>query len=495
MNRRNIIRGIMHIPLFCAVLAFSLVALFGCSGCSTKPEEGSLRGSVELVDTGDASAYIPSDNSGVAVALYATTELDTTIVRINGQYPQAGFILDQQTEFDHRTAELVSHTVSDAQGVYNLHDVPVGVYTLVFLREGYDVTYLHNVSIRNQEITVIENQQICNTHDIAGYYSSDFTFESGRSYMVTDDVYFTAETNIEPGARIYVNPSMSIKFYGIVTSQDISQSVDPWHIASSTSLYQINSVPVDSMGYFSNLVLYANNSILQGGVIRYIRDGIAVLSHNNTIGYIDLSHAGSGITFNNVPGKIRNMNFRYIASTAVQGLSLVDSLEVSKCIIYKATDGIIPNVGGGFVIEDNYLIGNEHAVYPHDCNGIIQHNVFESNIYDIRQMLASCIISYNEFMSNKYTCIIPRRYALVNNNNFYSTARYFINIRGTSGSNWTFVNEDLDAKQNYWGVQDIDLYLLDATDNPDFPNAECPHYILYLPKRTYPVQNAGIRPM
>ena len=103
-NKFSILHSPFSIPqlflhfVFCILLSFTL---FSCS-TSTKPETGSLSGKVILVnDTGDP-ALDPVDYSGITVALYNLAYLDTTIVRINNQYPQIGVHINQETEFDHR---------------------------------------------------------------------------------------------------------------------------------------------------------------------------------------------------------------------------------------------------------------------------------------------------------------------------------------------------------------------------------------------------------
>jgi hypothetical protein len=59
--------------------------------------------------------------------------------------------------------------------------------------------------------------------------------------------------------------------------------------------------------------------------------------------------------------------------------------------------------------------------------------------------------------------------------------------------NNSLVNGDLDATNNYWAVADVNAYILDGTDNPDYPDSPCPYFVIFIPKRASPVPEAGIQ--
>jgi hypothetical protein len=50
------------------------------------------------------------------------------------------------------------------------------------------------------------------------------------------------------------------------------------------------------------------------------------------------------------------------------------------------------------------------------------------------------------------------------------------------------VSTDVNATNNYWGVEEVSQYLADAEDDP-----RCPYHIIYLPKLTQPARDAGIQ--
>ena len=77
------------------ILSLSLA----CSKHPTAPDTFSLAGTVHLEGQ--------EDHSGVTVALYNLVEPDTAVVRLQKEFPFVGVPISQQTEFDHRLAELV----------------------------------------------------------------------------------------------------------------------------------------------------------------------------------------------------------------------------------------------------------------------------------------------------------------------------------------------------------------------------------------------------
>jgi hypothetical protein len=70
------------------------------AGVCTKNPTSSLTGTL----TGTVKLEGQRDHSGVTVALYELAELDTSIVRLNQEYPNVAFPIFQVTEFDHRLA-------------------------------------------------------------------------------------------------------------------------------------------------------------------------------------------------------------------------------------------------------------------------------------------------------------------------------------------------------------------------------------------------------
>src|SRR3990172_1761494 len=97
--------------LFLTILSIAI----SCSKTPISPDSFSLSGTVHL--EGQA------DHSGVTVALYNLVEPDTAVVRLQKEIPFVGVPISQQTEFDHRLAEAVYTTNTEADGsfYFSLH--------------------------------------------------------------------------------------------------------------------------------------------------------------------------------------------------------------------------------------------------------------------------------------------------------------------------------------------------------------------------------------
>ena len=108
-----------------------LILAFLCNSCSTNANKGTISGTVMLVNDSDNPSFNPVDYAGVTVALYKTAVLDTTLVRINQQYPQIGVQITQETEFDHRNFNPLKVVTTDAEGKFIFPSLTAGTYNLV----------------------------------------------------------------------------------------------------------------------------------------------------------------------------------------------------------------------------------------------------------------------------------------------------------------------------------------------------------------------------
>jgi len=94
-------------PFFTAIIFIPLYILL-LNSCTTEPQTGSLTGTVNLEGE--------TDHSGITLGIYELVTLDTTITRINNEYPHIGIKISQYTEFDHRFGNLTKYTQTDANG-------------------------------------------------------------------------------------------------------------------------------------------------------------------------------------------------------------------------------------------------------------------------------------------------------------------------------------------------------------------------------------------
>ena len=136
-------------PLSLFTVGILLVLFMLITSCdkSTSSKTGSLSGKVILVnDTGDV-AMNPEDMSGITVALYLPSLLDSTICRINNEHGHIGIELNQENSFDHIQETPWRETTAGSDGSFSFKDVKLGTYNLVARKEGWGEVYRTGVQI------------------------------------------------------------------------------------------------------------------------------------------------------------------------------------------------------------------------------------------------------------------------------------------------------------------------------------------------------------
>jgi hypothetical protein len=228
--------------------------------------------------------------------------------------------------------------------------------------------------------------------------------------------------------------------------------------------------------------------------VRYGSNGLATININSTdIHYLILRDCGTAITIN--AGNINagyvvcfNCNANGILYTSNVGENF--SVAIEKCMICNISQkGISIEKAGNYNINNCYFNNNNYSIDIRYCSGIVEYNEFNLSNYYI-YYYKNCFnneIHYNNFC-NSLMGIRPRNNINnINNNNFYGPTQYYIYILHNLDP-YCFVSSDVNAINNYWAVEDIDYYLADAEDDP-----RCPYHIIYLPKLSNPVKNAGIQ--
>jgi len=472
------------------LLLLITILLLSCSS-GTEPEKtGSISGTVQLVDDGKSLSL---DYSGLKVAVYKPATLDSTIVRINNEYPGIGVIISQETEFDHRLQNPIATATTDASGAYNVSGLSGGVYNVVFLKDGWTVKYLYSVSVPGGGTTALGQMQIKPAISLTESFYSSMEFESDRTYIVNNTMSIVGSASIQRGARIYLNNGSVMKFYSGLDVTGGSDNGNYWWMDTAFNLYSATGVVIDSLQYAGGMSLYGGNTQLSYGLIR--RTNYAITTFDGTFSFqdMDVCYFNTGYSLNNSGAILSKVQLRNGSTIGLQALSTSDTLTINKCLVYNTADGVVAYTAGGYSVRDSYFIANVNAVYPQNCSGVVEHNNFYQNTYDIRQYNAQSTISYNNFFHTRNTTLLPRNYALIRNNNFYKSDVFFINIRGGNVNTYSIVQADLDAKENYWAVSNIDPFILDKLDNANYPGTECIFQVNYLPKKYSMVVDAGIR--
>ncbi|PKN73283.1 MAG: hypothetical protein CVU50_03040 [Candidatus Cloacimonetes bacterium HGW-Cloacimonetes-3] len=474
------------------ILLMCLTLLISSCNKPTENQNVSISGSVTLINDSNDPTLNPLDFSGVTVALYDQAILDTTIVRINHDYQNIGVQISQETEFDHRYQSPIAVTTTTSDGKYVLNNIPVGIYNMVFFKQRWSIVYKYNVNAQRQNgSNNMGAEEIFPAEEVSGFVNSAFTFQDNRTYFIANDTSFLDQAIFQTGSVIMVNSGVSVTFYDTVTTINGETNQKFWRICSSYNAYSSETTQLSSANYFNSVSYRGDNVSINNGLFRHVSNGIIIAAQNAHVHDIDLKDFDSGVLFDNSQCSIDKVNIRSGNIRGIQALSIDDSLSISNSIIYKNSDGLIIYTGGGFLVSNTFFYDNETAIRPENCTGVIQNNNFELNSVDILQYLSNCQILKNNFYFSKGLSIRPRSFALINYNNFYKTGQYFINIRRLDGSH-TYVQANVDAKQNYWNVTNIDDYILDASDNVNYPGQECPYFVITTNRLSNPNTSAGI---
>lgn len=475
-------------------LVLTALLLMGCS-CSTKPKTGSLSGLVALVNDTQNSDFDTADFGGVTIALYEPAVLDSFLVRMNGAHPQIGVPLSQETDFDHRRQNPVKSTLSDATGQYSITELDPGDYVLSLMKEDWGFRYVFQVEIREGEEYHVGDVELFPARTLDAFITEDYTLESDHSYYIPGVTSFIGNVAIEPRARVYVDPSGSVKFYAAVETPLVRSMNDAWLFTTAEGMYSTVQVPLGLDAYFSSVEFLNSPVNIQNGIFQHVSNTVSLNTPYSQIDNVIIRYFGGGLSLSQGYANISNL---IVANGSGNGIQIssnsTELTRISNCIISKANTGIRINTLGTFDIYNNYFHDNFKALIPSICTGSITHNAFDQNDYDIYQELIPdpVNISYNNFYLSQAWGILPHRQAIINNNNFYRTNGYFVWNRGAGVHN-SYSSSDIDATNNYWGTPDIDQYIMDAGDNADYPNAPCSYYVIYLPKRSSVVPNAGIQ--
>ena len=478
--------------LFMFLILLSMLLL----SCNTKLKTGSLSGAVSLInDTGDA-IFDPVDFSGVTIALYHPAKLDTTLVRIINEYPQIGVHISQETQFDHRNFQPLITTISDQNGSFLIPDIDPGKYIVAVLKEQWGIKYIFNVEVQEGDIFDLNQISLYPSTTYSAYIVDDTTFKSDHSYFVPTDATFIGSVSIEARAQIFVSSNCRVKFYGDVTTPVTTDMADAWKFITAKGIYSTTFTELGVDDYYTSIDFYGDQASIHSGIFRYSGSAISTICEQSDISRLIIQYCGAGLSISQGVATIADV---IVTDCVNHGINVnsqsIDQTQISSSIITSMNNrGVTLSIPGTYIIDNCYFDSNYEAIKASNCSGTITHNVFNMNMVDIitYQVMIPTNISYNNFYNSGSIAIRPRRNAVVNNNNFFNTNGNFIWIRGPYPT-YSEVMGDIDATLNYWAVSNVDDYLADATDNIDYPNEPCPHYVIYTPRRMSRITNAGIQ--
>ena len=521
-NKFSILHSPFSIPqlflhfVFCILLSFTL---FSCS-TSTKPETGSLSGKVILVNDTSDPALDPVDYSGITVALYNLAYLDTTIVRINNQYPQIGVHINQETEFDHRYQQPVAKTITNTEGSFKLTEIISGEYNLVYFKSGWGIRYVYNVVINKGENIISDiNAQITDNHEISNMnegskekitelvlypmkilsstIQNDYIFQEDHCYLIIQDTSFLSSVILQNSAFVFVNLGCRIDFWNSVS---MPESGKRWWITSSEGIFKSElNIPGDDDNILKIRIANYDGNIIRNGKISHLMDGLEINSDDTIITKMVFTNGFTAIVLN---GNSLNINQTLIKSFKSRTNVFYGNSNISQNIFYNNYDNLIID-SSDFNVNNNYFISNWVGIRPIYGNTIIRNNCFWNNVYGISMLASNPLIEYNEFFESKRYCIQTQpNYVqasldycnpIINHNNLYAIDQIAISIKpdahdGYFASGNIGVINDIDATYNYWRAIDIDNVLYDELDSDEV------HYkILFNPRINAKILSAGIQ--
>lgn len=477
------------------LMSFSVISLITIWGCntSTKPDEtGGISGMVVLQAPTSSYSKASADYSGVMVAVYNEATLDTMMLRINQSHPGIGIVENQETRFDHRLQSPIATTITGVNGAFSFDGITPGEYNIAFLKEGWSLKYLYSISVSAGTTKNVGENIITAAVTYNSTVLTPVTFRGDTSYLITNTVNFMAPITIEKGARIFVKKNESLRFNNLVSITSGKSIEDYWKVDTDIGMYSITSSVISSSDYFADVTVNSPANSLSFGLIKNVYDGLKINTDDVMLTDIHVYNFVRGMSFIK-SGTCEKVSLRNGSLRGMHFFSNQGAASVRRSIVSRVDEGFLLAATGGFVVEDSYFIDNGTSIFAQDCNGTVQHCSFERNWYDVRVLNANPAVQYNNFYSNKYISIYPRRLATIVNNNFFSTDYMFISIRMEQGPNYSIVDSNLFATNNYWAVIEPEDYLLDSGDNHLFPGQECLYDIICLPRKTNKIATAGVR--
>jgi hypothetical protein len=510
-----------------------LLLLSGCSQTSSTTH-GSLSGTVLLVNDTGNPVLDPADNAGITVALYHPAELDTTIVRINGSYPNIGVQINQQTEFDHRLQNATASATSSADGAFSISSLSVGTYNLVAFKEGWGVRYLYNIEIAEGENTIQQarNVKISQSQgnrqksdielypvtELSGFVSSSISFLSNHDYLVTDNLSLTGDITFNPNAQIWVNPGKFIAFYANVSTP--VDNPDLVKITSSDGMYSTLQHSVDSIQKFYNIDCTSYSSYVLNKIssimTTFTEQGWKVNVSGLTLSNMILRYMKTGLVFNQLTSiTINTSNIRNSSDPDLGGINVTacTSFTTTGLIFKDCTTGIRQHTSDNVNVSNCYFnncsITDNQDIFAqtqgcinnlYETTGSVTNCTFENSIKGISSsgwsttLIEYCVFrtrvgihSYNQLNWNN-------SWFTANHNNFYCSQYNAMSTAVFTTTEFIYMN----GESNYWGTtitSVIEEKLYDYYDNQQ-PDPNHPEYtwaiIDFMPYSPYVIPNAGV---
>lgn len=505
--------AISHLKLiFSIILPFIylfLILIMGSCHKNTAPSTGTLNGVIELInDTGDTNLD-PVDYSGITISIYPLCAVDTTIVRLNGQYPGNGVIASQKTEFDHRLINPVVSGVTQADGSFSMGGIIEGQYNIVIMKPGWGFRYMYNYNIVSGTNKLTGDSGYSSIalypeQTISGYIVSDNIVVKNKHHLVvSDNTYFLegSTLTVNPGGVVRINPGVRIELRGFISMQGEADSM-----ITIISNDQVFSDKQSSPSAFEGIV-FRSESCINNGVVTHVnmRNSISGYRFENSVTVSNsIIHGTDGVI--SISGnETSEMQLNLVNCNIIQDsdspnysiiMAFLSSAVVEK-IVLIGKYGISCTASTNVEIKNNY-IDTEHVgiylfYYVFDIE-IINNEICAGEQAIYTYYYVDTIITYNNITS-RVGCIYYFHFntGVLRLNNF-NCSNYAIDYITYSESS----PENLPAQHNWFNTIDdnqIQQLIHDKNDvSPDNPIYPLVAYVDYIPYKTSMIPNAGIRP-
>ena len=513
-----ILHSTLKPPFYILHYTFYIIIAFAMMSCtsSTKPKTGSLSGRVILVnDTGDPSLD-PVDFSGVTVALYELAVLDTTIVRINHEYPQIGVQISQETEFDHRLHDPVAVVTSDAQGYFEFDKLAYAEYNVVVMKNGWGIRYIHGVIVNSESTRmIVDDESTINAIEISGDLQPislwpiiemsptqlhDVHFKPKRTYLITKDTVFLSSALFGDGSTLLIDPGCSVSFYGSTIGQSVLCEIT---ITSSDGFYSVQRR--DAIAPFNRMHVsnsYESSVLLDGFKVSYLNDGLSVDSPLAMIINCVFRNSSSVALRTESNCSISNC---LVTKNISYGVITYDDVDISSSVFTDNLYGCYMYPGGSTVWE-SIFDGNNIALRLLMGEHVIRHCEFKNNEYAISMNGSKPLICLTNFNKNVFDIEFNRFYANgistfcephIFESNFFGNGIYVSGLgrngidTGGSPVGLGFIS-NLILPNNYLFAHDLESHVIDQNYVIPDSNYPIPYIINFTPRSTLPVSGAGI---
>ncbi len=422
-----------------ALLLLMLLWL-SCTRQLTQPQTMTISGSAHIQGG--------TESSDISVSLYHTVDVDTTLQRLQQQFPTVGFELTQSALFDHRLHEPAFTAKTDAEGYYEFVDIPQGDYNVVVEKNGYGWRTIYDISDTQDlsSITLFPEIRVAGVLDI---YTEWPAFQH---------VIVTGDVTVPKGSTLLIDKGATIRFTGKQRIRCEGQ--------------------LNCFGTSRDMIYFTSNDVND---VESLRSWLGVdLNGNGVLSWVRFNNATDAITVKSASLNLSHCQFENISSVGIF-LTQECQFEITNSHFLKSRFGIsVESISEGTVHHSLFydLQFNDESVgvTNNACEVTISDNCFYdcakgmSIVYggvgDVTyNYIANCDIGVYNFTFEReaiYTLtkntvencaqhLVEMHHAstpIINYNNFSQPGDLFA-LYAYSRSLFYYL--DIDATHNYWG--------------------------------------------